>query len=756
MKIPILRLNRDLIDQELLQSTSRKVIYTTGGIYLVWHFIATLLWPDTFSPSLWIITLMMLLTFTATIQLLTRYFLAAQIIWFSGMIGAILIAYHNYDRPETLLLLALLPLMAEVMTGLLGTAILEGVIIGLVLSAEQIPFLAPMPTGYPLALCLVSLATSALGWGLSDNLISAIEASSYHYREAVRRLEETREHRARISVLLREQTKANYQLNRLNKMLSYARARAEEAREDRDRFTMAVSHELRSPLNFVIGFSDLMVNSPETYGPVDQWPPGLYDDIQEIYRSSKHLLGLINDILDMGKIDANQMVLFKERAQIEEIVATVVDMVNAATHQKGLYLRTEIEPDLPIIYADCTRIRQVLLNLVTNAMRFTTEGGITIRVRRFEDHFLRIEVEDTGTGISPENLEKVFDEFRQVGNEVWRRNQGSGLGLSIARRFIQLHEGEIGAESELGKGSLFYFTLPVQESLPENELLSAEGLAKMARQPELAKPADQDHLLVFLSSNPFWARVFSEKIAGYNVSVIQDPEQLPFVVGQLYPRAAIVDQSLARKESVQQFIKNPPYDLPIISFTFPGNDNQNVVLPSGVIRYLVKPVSRNTLLDAIHLLGNNVRNLLVVDDDPSMVRYLIQTLKSSADEIKLPPECRLHSAGNGREALEIIQREGIDAMLLDLDLPDITGLAVLEQMQNNPAYANIRTIIVSANDINQMFSLNQSGLLELSIRRPFTRQELSDVVQTLVEKVIPMYSRIKSANAAERLEDLPE
>ena len=140
---------------------------------------------------------------------------------------------------------------------------------------------------------------------MSSNLISAIEASSYHYNEAVRRLEETRQHRAQISVLLREQTKANYQLERMNRMLAYARAKADEAREDRDRFTLAVSHELRSPLNFILGFSDLMVNSPETYAARESWPPGLYDDVQEIYRSSTHLLGLINDILDMGKMDAH-------------------------------------------------------------------------------------------------------------------------------------------------------------------------------------------------------------------------------------------------------------------------------------------------------------------------------------------------------------------------------------------------------------------------------------------------------------------
>ena len=147
-------------------------------------------------------------------------------------------------------------------------------------------------------------------------------------------------------------------------MLQQARRRAEDARADRDRFILAVSHELRSPLNFIIGFSDLMVNSPETYADPDVWPPGLYDDAQEIYRSSNHLLELINDILDMGQIDARRMTLFREKASLIQIVDEVRKMVRGAFDQKGLSLKVEVGSDLPDVFIDCTRIRQVLLNLV--------------------------------------------------------------------------------------------------------------------------------------------------------------------------------------------------------------------------------------------------------------------------------------------------------------------------------------------------------------------------------------------------------
>ncbi len=152
------------------------------------------------------------------------------------------------------------------------------------------------------------------GWSLSSNLFDALEAASYHYSEARRLLGETQYNQAEISRILKDRNQVNYQLERMNEMLKFSRTQAEEARENRNRFMLAVSHELRSPLNFIIGFSDLMVNAPETYAPKSNWPAGLYDDIQEIYTSSKHLMRLINDILDMGKIDVGQMSLYRAKS----------------------------------------------------------------------------------------------------------------------------------------------------------------------------------------------------------------------------------------------------------------------------------------------------------------------------------------------------------------------------------------------------------------------------------------------------------
>ena len=259
-------LQRDHTDFDLLQSTSYKIIFTTSAIYLLWHIVATLGFPEIFSPSLWLCTVLMILTTGLTLRILPHSLKLGQIIWFSGLAAATITAIILYARPEIALIFLFFPMMAEVMMGLRPAVILETIIILLILLWNGVLWLPTLPAAYMLVVILGSISSTVLGWGLSDNLISAIESASFHYQEAITRLAEARQHRAEISTLLKEVSKANYQLDRLNQMLSHARSRAEEAREERDRFALAVSHELRSPLNFIIGFSDLMVNSPPLTG----------------------------------------------------------------------------------------------------------------------------------------------------------------------------------------------------------------------------------------------------------------------------------------------------------------------------------------------------------------------------------------------------------------------------------------------------------------------------------------------------------
>ena len=529
-------------ERELLVSTSRSIITMVAVIYTIWHFTATLGWPDIFSPSLWSITLPMIALVAISLHLLDKNYLLAHTFWMMGLMALIFLAYSLYQHPEALLLLTTLPLMAIVTVGFQGAILVGGLIFITMLYVPTVFSLPPIPTGYQIGITLGSVFSTLFGWGLSNNLFTAIDSSSFHFKEARKHLEETRHHRAEISRMLKELNQSNYQLERLNQMLQQARRRAEDARTDRDRFILAVSHELRSPLNFVIGFSDLMVNSPETYATLDDWPPGLYDDAQEIYRSSNHLLHLINDILDMGQIDARKMTLFREKVSLAQIVDEVRKMVRGAFDQKGLTFVVDVESDLPDVFIDCTRIRQVLLNLVNNGLRFTEQGVVTLGLI-LEKDFIVVSVADTGAGIASSEIPKVFDDFRQVGVDNWRRREGSGLGLSISRRFVQLHGGEMWLESELGKGTCFYFSIPIWESAREMEIITEEDTTtpKGYYQRLLS---NRDQIVLMCSPDPLAGEIVQQWLDEYKIVIVDDPVKLPASVQHSLPQAVLVDKML--------------------------------------------------------------------------------------------------------------------------------------------------------------------------------------------------------------------
>ncbi len=726
----------DSASRDMLVSTSRNLVATVAALYTIWHFIATLTWPRTFSPSLWLITFWMILTISLTLHLLERAYVLSQFVWQIGLAGAIVAAYALYQRPESLILLILLPLTAIVTLDRWGALLVEGSVILIIVGLSKTNLLPALDSGYTLGVILGSIFTGIFGWGVSTNLISALASASYHYKQARELLEETRRHRGEISKMLKERDHANYQLERLNQMLQFARTKAEEARDDRDRFILAVSHELRSPLNFILGFSDLMANSPETYAEPQNWPPGLYDDVEQIYRSSTHLMSLINDILDLGQIDAQQMTIYREQAQFPRLIGEAIDMAKAAFNQKGLWLQAVIEPNLPAVFIDSTRIRQVLLNLITNGLRFTERGGVTVQAARQEE-LLLVTVEDTGTGIAAEDLPKVFEAFRQVGQDSWRRREGSGLGLAISQRFIQLHGGKMWVESELGRGSRFFFTLPGLDSASAAlaPIVEERGWVGYVR----PVPDEREPLALFVTSDPLACRVIQQNLDGYKIMPVEDPARVPQIVTEVYPQAIFVDKS--RGPDLGFRVRDLPYDLPVIGVFLPGMIERFESLPGNVRDYLIKPVQRATLVDTVRNLGPGVQRLLVVDDDPAMVRFVTQAFRATqASAAPLPYQCL--TAYTGQEALAHLQTQPIEAILLDLDLPDISGWEVLAQIQKDETLAQIPVIIVSAVDFPQLLYKTGRQVFDVRMRRPLTNQELTALLSMALENIQPVYPRL--------------
>ena len=703
---------------DLICSSGEKLVYTIAGLYLVAHIIATLGFPQIFVPRIWVLSIYMLFLVIGVLVLIRRRYFLSQVIWLCGLAGAIVLAYFIFLHYEILALLIALPLLAVVSMGVPSAliAILAVVVIaGFMFSSSDTPAM------FTVGIFLGSLFTAVFGWGLSSNLLDALEAASYHYNEARRLLKETQDHQAEIGRMLKDRNQVNYQLERMNEMLKFSRAQADEARENRNRFMLAVSHELRSPLNFIIGFSDLMVNAPETYATLPAWPSGLYDDVKEIYTSSKHLMRLINDILDMGKMEAGQMTLYREKTQIYQIVADVREMLASAFEQKGIALTTDLPAGLPPVFIDTTRIRQVFINLLNNGLRFTEQGGVSLTAQRLPSHIL-FNVTDTGTGISPEDLPKVFDEFRQVGEENWRRRTGTGLGLYISRQFVELHGGEMGVESTLGQGTRFFFTLPYEA--PVEAQVKETPAPASERNAHASTPR-----ILLVSSHAEDADLLQHSLDGYELQTVATPAEAQDKIRELFPLAI-----LETDDSERVSLENLPYELPVVTFRL-----SRAASPiKNLHDRLIKPVSRQELYKAIQSLGPEVHSLLIVDDDPAMSRFIRQSFRAN-DALNAAGDYQLLSAFSGAEGLEVLQREHVDAILLDLELPDIHGWDWLVRLDEFENFAAIPVIIVSAQDIPQDNFVPGTNVLELALHRPLSTHELSSVLKSVLANVLPQY-----------------
>jgi signal transduction histidine kinase/CheY-like chemotaxis protein len=733
----------DQNSKELLLSTSKYIIYTTSTFYLIFHFIVSLFLPRIFSPQLWFCTTIFLFTLIGTLIIIKSSFIFAQIIWLMGVSITILSAFFIFQQVEILFLFGVLPFMAISTIGVTGTLIVEGLIIGLTIILPQLSLFPALPQGYAFAIITVCIFTAVFGWGISNNLNAAIENASFHYYEARKRLQETRQHRAEISQMLKEQNQFNYQLRQMTRMLEQARARAEEAREDRDRFAMAVSHELRSPLNFIIGFSDLMVNAPETYAPLKDWPTGLYDDTQEIFKSSKHLLDLINDILDMGKMDARQMPLFRERVDPQILLDEIEDLVAAPIIQKGLDFEVHSEPNMPYIFIDRTRIRQVLLNVITNSMRFTKQGKISVDARMNGTDEVEIIIQDNGPGIAPEDIERIFYEFRQAGQESWSREKGSGLGLPISKRFVELHGGRITVESEIQKGTLIHIFLPVMEPMTSLHDIRADLAVGGEQRVASLFAKGQADLILCYSADLSKAKQIGMLLFDYEVIPVTNMIDLRQMIENYYPSAIILDDAFVNDNQVSLLIEKMTYQFPVIRFLFSEVLEQSLVLPGGVYRYLVKPVSRDTLIQTIQSIGESTKDLLVIDDDPSMVRLFTQAIKSYSGLIGSIQDVNFYPAYSGKDALDIITRQNVDAILLDLDLPDIHGTQVLSEIRKIDAHQKTPVIIISASDFGEVQKSVQPGYFQIMNKNPYNPVELRVIFHSALEVLKPDFRKEK-------------
>lgn len=549
---------------------------------------------------------------------------------------------------------------------------------------------------------VVAGTIALLVWAISG-VMSAVYRPLQHVmqwtweyaQQAQKEVEEARDHKARLEQALEDLVRANAQLTRLNLVAQGLRQAAEDSRIVKEQFVANVSHELRTPLNMITGFSEMILQSPKTYG--GRIPAALLADLAVIHRNADHLANLINDVLDLSQMEAEQMVLSKEFAALGEIVAEAATSVRPLYELKGLYLRTIVPEDLPPLYCDRTRIQEVLLNLLSNAGRFTEQGGVMLQAMS-DGTYITVSIADTGPGIAPDNIPMLFQPFRQLDASLQRRHSGTGLGLSISKRFVELHGGKIWAESKLGQGTTFLFRLPLRShadalaTAAATRWLNSDWEHIQRTRPSAApKIVVRPRLVVLEESGDSLQRLLARHVEGVEIAPVTSLEEAHTELAQSLAKALVVnavsvDQELARIEAAGIL----PLGVPALICAIPGLRQVSEAL--GVFGLLVKPISREMLLDALQRLQLKRGIILVVDDEPDALQLFGRILASFGRAY------RVLLARDGQEAMAVVSECRPDLILLDLIMPNKDGFQVLADLRQDPVTQGIPVMIISARD----------------------------------------------------------
>ncbi len=458
----------------------------------------------------------------------------------------------------------------------------------------------------------------------------------------------------------------------------------EELREvDRikTQFLANMSHELRTPLNSIIGFSRVILKGID--GPITEQQQ---QDLSAIYHSGQHLLNLINDILDLSKIEAGKMELALEEVNLNETITSVMSTGAGLVKDKPVKLVKAIAPDTPSIRADGMRVRQVLINLVSNASKFTEQGNITISATPQTNsegvYEVLLSVTDTGPGISIEDQNKLFLAFSQVDSSPTRKTGGTGLGLSICKRLVEMHGGRIGVHSTVGQGSTFYFTIPAFNQPVKETPSQGRGLTIMC--------IDDDPQITAL-----YERYLSAQ--GYKVIAVNNPLQAKEKAQQAKPNAITLDIMMPQMDGWQvlEQLKSDTETRSIPVIVCSIVDDQAKGFSLGAADYLVKPIMEEDLVNAIrHINGEGkIQEVLIIDDSADDLRLMEKVLSERS-------EFKTKTANSGQAGWEIILNEHPQAIILDLFMPDLDGFAILERLRMNAELRDIPVIVVSGMDLS--------------------------------------------------------
>ena len=530
-----------------------------------------------------------------------------------------------------------------------------------------------------------------------------------------------------LEAKVQERTEA---LQQQQQELKEVNTRLEVANRHKSEFLANMSHELRTPLNAIIGFSEVLLE--KMFGDINERQEEYLNDILS---SGQHLLSLINDILDLSKVEAGKMELELGMFDLRHLLEGSLVMVKERALAHGLTLSLDMADDLSVITGDERKVKQILFNLLSNAVKFTPDKGKVGIVAKRTDAAVQIAVWDTGVGIAPEDQQRIFEEFQQVGSGLAGKTEGTGLGLALTKKFVELHGGSLWVESTLGSGSTFTFTLPITDAVTS----TVPALQEETTPTWQVEGATTGPRVLVIEDDPKAAdllRIYLTE-AGYSVDIAKDGVEGLAKVKQCPPDAVILDVLLPRVDGwafLTQVKADPTTRaIPVIMVSIIDQKGKGFAL--GAADYLVKPIQRGELLKTLETFSLTTKvhtapvKILVIDDDPKAVELMVTALE--------PEGFHVLKAFNGEAGVAIAEAEQPDLIMLDLLMPGMNGFEVLDCLAQSPVTRRLPIIMVTVKELTAEEQQRIHGkITQVAQKATLSQKEVAAMVKDALRRTL--------------------